>query len=231
MSGSVESGRPTPTRTRAKSGGPEARSAATSGRCGRPGRRPRACGPRRTAGRSRRAATSTRSRSTLQRAARRADRAPGLVHVGLRAAAPRRAGRRGRCGPRSAARRTSSFGAAGAPSARASSSATSKPTLCGVPRVARARVAEPDDSQSTGRRGPPERRRTAPRYSESASPASARLAALVLAALGASPRPSPTSSVSCLELLLGLAARARRGERRDDGLVDVVEERDAARAP
>ena len=64
MSGSVESGRPTPTRTRAKSGDPSP-AAATSARCGRPARR-RGATRMSPNGRSISSwTTSTRSRSSL----------------------------------------------------------------------------------------------------------------------------------------------------------------------
>ena len=99
MSGSVESGRPTPTRTRR-----EVRRA-----------QPAAQGLQAVV--ARQAAAHARAdlaegqvdlvvddehavELEVQRPARRAGRVAGLVHVGLRAAARRRAGRRGRCGPR-----------------------------------------------------------------------------------------------------------------------------------
>ena len=50
-------------RARARSPASRGPGAGTSGRCGPPARRPSACAPRRRAGRSRRAATSTRSSS------------------------------------------------------------------------------------------------------------------------------------------------------------------------
>ena len=99
MSGSVESGRPTPTRTRTKSGEP------------RPRRRDfRPLWPARPPPDAR--ANLAEGQVDLvvhdehavelevQRPARRAGRVAGLVHVGLRATARPRAGRRGRCGRR-----------------------------------------------------------------------------------------------------------------------------------
>ena len=116
--------------------------AATSARCGRPGRR-RAATRMSPNGRSISSwTTSTRSRSSLRRRARGRRSGPPRSCRSA-AAASRRAGRRGRCGPRSAHRRTSSWASA-APSGRA---ARRRPEADVVRRVGVAGpgVAEPDD--------------------------------------------------------------------------------------
>ena len=134
----------------------------------------------------------------LERAARRADRAAGVVHVGLRAqhrharrraraTEPRRARRDGgRTRPSAMRPRKRSFAR---PSSQrsASASATMKPTLWRVPACSRPGLPSPTISQSTAPPPPPPpkgRRRSC--YSspeEPSAPSASRL--------GASPAPRP----------------------------------------
>ncbi len=131
ISGSVESGRPTPARTRQKSRPPRPRLRLFSPLW--PATPPPSLTRTSPKGRSISSwRTTTRSSGTLQRAPRRAGRGAGLVHEGLgeqhrhpRAAGADRA-------PRRSARRTACAPSAG-PSASESSSAISKPMLWRVP--------------------------------------------------------------------------------------------------
>ena len=106
--------------------------AATSGRCGRRGRRRRACGSRRTAGRSRRAGRG-RGRGP-RRGTRRApgptERPASFMYVCGSSTATR--GPPGPVAP-SVTQAVELLLRRGRSQRRASASATSKPTLCGVP--------------------------------------------------------------------------------------------------
>ena len=130
MSGSVESGRPTPIRTRWKSGAAElALERLQAVVAGQPAAEPHADLAERQVDLV--VQDEHAVEVELERAARGAGRAARLVHVRLRLQQrdARAAGRR--CGPRTARPRTSSS-RLGRSQRRASSSATLKPTLCGV---------------------------------------------------------------------------------------------------
>ena len=147
MSGSVVSGRPMPMRTRTKSGGPKP--AFSDFRPLWPARPP----PRRVRispnGRSSSSWTAmTWSSSTLQRAARRAGGAAGLVHVGLgqQDADPGAGGHRAAVGVQAG-----ELLRAGQPPAGDERLGDREPHVVRGARVARAGVAEPDDQPVDGR--------------------------------------------------------------------------------
>ena len=147
MSGSVESGRPTPTRTRWKSGAAELAlerlQAVVAGEAAAEARADVAEGQVDLVVEDEHAVEVE-----LERAARGADGAAGLVHVGLRQ----------QHGDARAAGAGAALGQLAGElllrlrqvPARASASATSKPTLCGRLGVARPGLPSPTTSQSTG---------------------------------------------------------------------------------
>ena len=208
ISGSVESGRPTPMRTRAKSGVAEpglsdfrplwpARPPPTRVRMSPNGRSISSC------------RTSTRSSVDLQRAARGAGGAARPRSCRSAAAAPRRAGRRPGA-PLGQQAVELLLRASGRSQRRAERVGDLEADVVRRARVARARVAEPDDEPVDGR-GPPTTPHGAPATRSEASAAVGRLAGLG-GALGAS-SPSPTTPVSVsmlLGLLLGLDVDVRR---------------------
>ena len=230
MSGSVESGRPTPTRTRWKSGAAElALERLQAVVAGEPAAEPRR-GCRRTGRSISSWTTSTRSRSSLKEPRAGPTERPGLVHVGLRAqhrdARAARAGAalgqlagelllrlrqlpaRGRARPRPGSRRC-----AGCRRSRARG--------CRARRPASRPGVEPRSSFSCRRPRPT---------------ASSPVVALGLGlGLGLELLALERLAVLADQLGLGLdllldRLERRRGDRGDDGLLGVVEQRDAARA-
>ena len=232
MSGSVESGRPTPIRTRAKSAEPSSR--LSDFRPLWPARPP----PRRAADVAERQVdlvVEDEHAVEVERAARRArgrrERPASFMYVCGRAA--RRAGRRGRCGPRSAAPANFFFGLRQLPAPRELVRDLEADVVRRAARSASPGLPSPTISQSTGVGPAPKSRQHA----------LALLGGRVALAGGARrprprrPRPRrprrPRRRARSPVSISSSASISTRGgvSVAIDGLVEVVEERDAARAP